>query len=165
MSLKEDSEGMHFRHVPTTKWIGGIFLFTGPAILLFALIKLAQNGSQFAYEWGVWLMVIFIALVSFIDIFSSSFLFAPLTTVDVCPTPKYIEVINKKIYGRKVARYYFSQVTKFKSYKAKLNLSQQYFLALVLANRKTIKLKLPIGADKQETVRLIKKLNKIIGNA
>lgn len=163
-----ESEDIHFRHVPIVKWTCGAALLVCLILLIVGLVSAARNGSLFSNTWGdlfFWLLLIFAAVVSLVDLSNSSFLFAPLTTVDLCPRSKYVEICSTRIYGRKVERYYFSQITQFKSYRATLNFSQQYFLALVLANRKTIKLELPIGADKQETVKLIKKLNKIIRNA
>ena len=149
----EHSEDIRLRHVPIVMWVSGALLL----IFCFSVLVIGL-----VYGFFSWYLFAFIAFSSVIALSSSSLIFAPLTTVDLCPKSKYIQISSTRIYGKRVDRYYFSQVTKFKSYKGKINFSQQYFLALVLANRKTIKLNLPIGHDKQETVKLIKKLNKII---
>jgi hypothetical protein len=167
MSVIEDSEGIHLRYVPLVNWISGACFVLAVASLIIVCILLGSDGSFSNNTWGdllFWLLIILLVLGSFTDIVSSAFLFAPIVTVNVWYSAKYIEISKKRIYGGRVQRYYFSQVIKFKSYKARLNFSQQYFLALVIVNRKTLKLQIRISDDKQETVRLIKKLNKIIRN-
>jgi hypothetical protein len=165
MSLVEDSEGIHFRFVPIVKWIVGVCFFLLFASVLAGFFLLGWKGFLGSQSWGdviFWLIIILMLFGSCVDIMSGSFLLAPLTTVSVINRAKYVEVSRKRVYGKNTKRYHFSQLAQFKSYKAKLHLSQQYFLALVLENRKTIKLKVPIGTDKQETVKLIKKLNSVL---
>jgi hypothetical protein len=160
MRIVEDSDGIHFRFIPIVKWIVGVCLFMAFTGVIVSHILFGFFAFQ---SWGgviFWLVIILV--ISFVDILSDAFLFAPLTTVSVFASAKYVEITRKRIYGENTKRYYFSQLAQFKSYKAKLNFSQQYFLAFVLANRKTIKLRVPIGAEKQETVKLIKKLNRIL---
>lgn len=149
----DGSDDIRFRYVPIVRWACGAILL----LVCFTILLIGLVSGFFS-----WILIFFLALASVIIFCNSFFLLAPMTTVVFSPESKYIQVSNARIYGKRVNRYYLSQVEKFKSYKAKLNFSQQYFLALVRSNRKTIKLKVPIGRDKQETVKLIKNLNKII---
>ncbi len=167
MNLSEDSEAVRIRYVPFAKFIGGFFLYIGFGI---SIVALMFSAGQFSPDAGSWASTLFCALIllailiSFVDFSTGTLLFAPLVTVNLSISEKYVEIGNQRIYGKSVRRYAFHQVAQFKSYKGKINLTQSYFLALVRSNRKTLKLRLPIGDDKQETVKLIKKLNKIIRN-
>lgn len=75
---------------------------------------------------------------------------------------KYLDVVNHRLYGKRVRRFHFHQIEKIRSYKQRLNFREQYFLAVVLVTRKTVKLKLPLGGDKNRTVNLIKGVNRRI---
>jgi hypothetical protein len=111
----EDSGDIRFRYVPILKWFcGALFLFVCIAIIVIGYI----SG-----EFSLWFLVLFFAIVPLIDLNNSTFIFAPLTTVDLCRKSKYVQISYTRIYGKRVNRYYFSQVEKFKSYKAKLNFS------------------------------------------
>lgn len=171
MKLTESSDEIIVRHVPIEKWIVGgtlIFVFGGFCIWL---IYSAMLGSGSFFEpstklgLGLLPILIFTAaiiLIAIFDISLSSMIFAPLMTVTISEKTKSVDIHYQRFYGSKLKQHYFYNVEKFKSYRGTVNFSSRYFLALVLVNRKTIKLKIPIGKDKQDIIKLIKKLNKFM---
>lgn len=171
MNLTESFDEIVIRYIPIEKWIVGgtlIFVFGGFCIWLIYSAMLG-SGSFFepSTKLGLRLLPILIfaaafILISVFDISSNSMIFAPLMTITISEKTKSIDIHYQRFYGSKVKRHYFHNVEKFKSYKGTVNFSSRYFLALVLVNRKTIKLKIPIGTDKQDIIKLIKKLNKFM---
>jgi hypothetical protein len=146
--------------------MGGILTFLTFIFCLFLLyaffIAPRGFGESAISKWvdlGSILIVVVVFAVLLLEI---KMIRAPLVTVGIDQRTDSVDIIRQRFYGKKAERFYFHQIEKFKSYKGKLNFSQQYFLALVLANRKTLKLKIPVGADKLETTRLVKKLNKFV---
>jgi hypothetical protein len=171
MKLTENSYEIVVRHVPIKKWITGGTLIFVCGVLCFWFIYSAMLNSESFFEpstklfLGLLPFLIFAAaviLISVFDISLSSMIFAPLTTVTISEKTKSVDIIYQRFYGNKVKRHFFHNVEKFKSYKGTVNFSSKYFLALVLVNHKIIKLKIPIGKDKQEIIKLIKKLNKFM---
>jgi hypothetical protein len=167
MNLNETSNEILIRHVPVKEWIiGGILIFFTfvVCLLLFHAFFAAPSGY---YESliGDWtgIMSVLLPLIAVITaIIGFSAIRAPLTTIRINSNTSSIDITHQRIYGTKTERFYFYQILKFKSYKTKMKTSQQYFPALVLANKRTIKLKIPIGSDQQNTVKFIKKINKFI---
>lgn len=158
MKVSENSDEIIIRHVPVEQWIIGGFL-----TFIFVVVCLVLTFSSYSFFDG--LLGAFIAIVFVVCIFGLklfSMISAPLATVSVSQKTKSVDILNRRFYGSQKKRFYFNQIGKFKSYKPKLNFSSEYFLALVLANQKTLKLKIAIGDDKQETVKFIKKLNKFV---
>jgi hypothetical protein len=171
MKLRKSPDEIIINHIPIGKWIvGGIFTFIFSGFCLWHL-SIALSTPQWFFSTAPkdWLemfpLMIFVVTLVLIAVFEISFLSmicAPLTTVCINKQTKSIDIIRRRFYGSKTERFYFHQIQKFKSYKAKLNFSSKYFLALVLANQKTIKLKIPINGDKRNTIKLVKTLNKFI---
>ena len=171
MKLSENFDEIVIRHIPTEKWITGgtlIFVFGGFCIwLIYSVIFDAGSSFESSTRLGLGLLPILIfaapvILISVFDISLNSMIFAPLTTVTISGKTKSVDILYQRFYGNKVKRHFFHNVEKFKSYKGTMNFSSRYFLALVLVNRKTIKLKIPIGTDKRDIIKLIKKLNKFM---
>ena len=171
MNLTESSDEIIVRYVPIEKWIiGGTLIFVFGSFCIW-LIYSAMFGSESSFEpstrlgLGLLPFLIFTAaifLIVVLDINFSSMIFAPLTTITISQKTRSVDILYQRFYGSKVKRHFFHNVEKFKSYKGTMNFSSRYFLALVLVNRKTIKLKIPIGKDKQDIIKLIKKLNKFM---
>lgn len=167
MQIVENSEEIRIRHVPVRDWIiGGVLTLITVVFFLWLLffIFISPRGfstSIFAAWWDA--VPVLMVIAAFLwTLFEIKYLRTPLRTIVVSGQTNSVEIILQRIYGTRRQRFDFTQVDKFKSYKGKLNFSQAYFLALVLANRKTLKLKIPVGTDKLETTRLVKKLNKFV---
>jgi hypothetical protein len=171
MKLTENSDEIVIRHIPIGEWITGaalIFVFGGFWVWL-TYSAMLGTGNFFEAPTTLWLGVLAIliftaaiVLIAVLDISLSSMIFAPLTIVTISERTKSVDIVYQRFYSNKVKRHFFHNVEKFKSYKGTVNFSSRYFLALVLVNRKTIKLKIPIGTDKQEIIKLIKSLNKFM---
>ena len=163
MKLAENSDEIIIRHVPFGKWIiGGILIFIFSLFSIWFIYSAIFSSSD---SLGLLPVIIFAATVILIVVFDislNSMIFAPLRIVTISEKMKSIDIVHQRFYGTEAKRYYFHQIEKFKSYKGTVNFSSRYFLALILANRKVIKLRIPIGDNKQETIKLIKKLNKFM---
>jgi hypothetical protein len=171
MQLIENPDEIVIRHAPIAQWIsGGIlaFIFGGFCLWLlffsgFNLRDFLTHGAvDFLEMLSVIAFIIICSLAILLEFKLISMICAPTITVIISHKTKSVDVLNRRFYGSQTKRFYFTQIQKFKSYKGKLNFSSQYFLALVLANKKVLKLKIMIGADKQNTIKLVKKLNKFV---
>lgn len=167
MQIKENSEEILIKHIPVKEWvIGGILSFITFVLCLSLLYVffISPNGSSVPIigDWAKSLPGLVVGVVFILMILDIKTIRTPLTTVIIDGKTERIDIMYRRFYGERVERFYFYQIEKFKSYKKKINFSQKYFLTLVLANRKTIKLHIPIGNDQQETTKFIKKLNKFI---
>jgi hypothetical protein len=163
MKLFENSDEIIIRHVPVKKWIVGTILTFIFGIFIFWLIYYVFVSSRdFILALLETLPILFIAAAVAWILFKVETVHAPLITVIVNQKAGSVSVIHQRFYGKKETRYYFYQIQKFKSYKSKANFSPMYFLALILANQKTFELNIPVGSDKQNTIKLVKKLNKFI---
>jgi hypothetical protein len=171
MNLIENSDEIIVRHIPVREWIiGGILILVYGGFYIWLVYSAMLdsgifNESSTKVWFGLLPILIFAAaiiLISVFDISLNSMMFAPLTTVIISEKTKSVDIIYQRFYGSKVKRHFFHNVEKFKSYKRTVNFSSGYFLALVLVNRKIIKLKIPIGKDKQVIIKFIKKLNKFM---
>lgn len=171
MKLTENSDEISIRHIPVGKWITGgalIFIFSVFSIWFIrsAIFSSSNSFEAGAESWHKTLPLLISAavviLIAILGISLNSMIFAPLMTVTISRKTKSIDILYQRFYGNDAKRYYFHQIEKFKSYKGAVNFSSRYFLALILANQKKIKLSIPIGGDKQETIKLIKKLNKFM---
>lgn len=160
-SFTENEDEIVIRYVPVKEWILG-------ALLSFLLLALAFIFLYFYFKANYIqslfdiLPVVLIAATAVILIFDFKFILTPLSTVTVSRKTKSADIFRQLIYGSRMQRYYFTQIVKFKSYKTNILFVPQYCLALTLENRKTVKLKIPIGSEKIEITRLIKKLNKLV---
>lgn len=167
MLITDNSEEIRIRHVPVRDWIiGGVLTFIIGGVFLLLVFALLIDARSFSASsvagWWEGAPFLIVAAGLIMVLFEIKYLRAPLRTVVVSQPATSVEIILRRIYGTRRQRFDFVQIEKFKSYKGKLNFSEQYFLALVLANRKTLKLKIPVGTDKLETTRLVKKLNKFV---
>lgn len=171
MKLSENSDEIVIRHVPVAQWIlGGFLAFVFGGFCIWLVFSATLNPRiALKVETGELLeflpILVFIAasvLAVLFELKLISMICAPLATVIVSKETKSVDIMRRRIYSSKAERFYFHQIEKFKSYKGKVNFSSKYFLALVLVNRKVIKLKIPVYSDKQKTIKLIKKLNKFV---
>jgi hypothetical protein len=166
MDVNEDSEKISIKYIPISKWIsGGILTFILGVFGVWFIYFMYANPNNSVNWLSLFLVTAFALAIIFPGIFDfniDSLIFAPLITVKLNQNAQNVDIIRLRFYGKRTERFYFHQIRKFKSYKAKLNFSSQYFLALVLVNGKMLKLRIPIGDDKQNTVKFVKKLNKFI---
>jgi len=160
MDLKIDSEEVSIRYVPVRKWVvGGILAL---AIVVFSIWLVYVFYNRWA---GMLFPSAFAAvtiLIAVLDIKANSLIFAPLITVKINQETRSVEIVRQRFYGKRIERFYFYQIRKFRSRKANVNFSGQYFLTLILASGKALRLGIPIGNDKQDTAKFIKQLNKFI---
>lgn len=163
MNLAENFDEIVIRHAPVKKWIvGAILIFTFGIFIVWVIRYVFVNSRDFFTALFEALPTFLIAAAFAWILFKSQTIHAPLITVAVNLRAESVKITRRRFYGKEEARYYFYQIEKFKSYKGKANFSPMYFLALILVNQKTIKLNIPVGGDKQNTIKLIKKLNKFI---
>lgn len=168
MQLTENSDEIVIRHVPVREWIiGGFLTFLIGVFCLFLLFAILSAPRGFYEsmlgEWLGFLSFLFVAVIFLVVVFFEiKIIRAPLATVVINRKNARFDVVYQRFYGTKSQRFYFYQIQKFKSYKGKLIFKSSYFLAVVLANKKVIKLKMPIGNDKQDITKFIKKLNKFV---
>ncbi len=156
MKLNENSDEIAIRYVPISQWIIGGTLTLVCLGLGFWILHIDLIGS-----WPSIVVPIAIILFVISEVGGFLMILAPLTAITLSRQTNSVSILRKRIYGGKEKRYYFFQVKKFKSYKKHGKFSSKYFLALVLANQNVIKLKIPLGT-KEETIKLVKKLNKFI---
>lgn len=160
MKLVEADNKLIIRYVPIFQWILGGFLFLF-AFLLFLFILYA-NLFKSNNSWSDYLAVLFLTSVFVFLVLQIKMIFKPRILLTLDKNTKSIEIQRHNIYRKKTRRFYFHQIDKFKSYKQNLNFSSKYFLALVLCNRKTLKLEIPIDKDQKETRKFVRKLNKLV---
>ena len=89
-------------------------------------------------------------------------IYPDVNEVIINPNARFVDLTRYQIYGRRTDRYFFHQIEKIKSQKPKRRFKTKYFAEVILINRTKIYVAIPIGDDKLEVTRLIKKLNKII---
>lgn len=162
MDLTETPNEIIIRAAPVGQWItGGVLLVMLAGFILwliyFGFNPSGASGSVAAalLEDCAILTVVIAAIWGFVAI---KFLCAPLLIVAISQNTKSVNISRRRFYGARTERFYFTQIEKFKSYKVAAN----YYLALILANRKTTKLKLPLGREKKKTGKFIRKLNKFV---
>lgn len=164
MKVTENSDEIIIRHIPVREWAtGGVLtsILFGFFLWFAYSVFVSRNGLPKAFS-GDCLPVFIIGAAVLLVFFEIRTVSAPLVTVTIRKGIKAVDIRLQRFYGSRINRFHFTQIGKFKSYKGKINFSQQYFLALVLANNKVLKLNIPIGGDKQNTIKFIKKLNKFI---
>ena len=163
MRLIENSDEIIIRHVPFGKWIiGGTLIFIFCLFSIWLIYPAIYSSSESLNLLPLFIFGAAVILIAVFDISLNSMIFAPLRIVTINEKTKSVDIVHQRFYGSETERYYFHQIEKFKSYKGTVSFSSRYFLALILANRKVIKLRIPVGDDKQETIKLIKKLNKFM---
>ena len=159
MDIAEKSDEIIIRHTPVGKWICGgllIFLFFG----IFTLFVSYLNSDNSLHLCLVGLFILVGLMSALIEASVFPLLFAPQMNVTVSRKIGSVDITSRRVYGANTRRYFFHQIQKFKSQKGKTRFSSSYSLVMILANGKTLKLEIPIGDDKNETVKLIKKLNR-----
>lgn len=132
-------------------------------IHLFAIGYSLYSGSELLIEY--FSIYFFIVLPFLIIIFHRSLawiFFAPWTIITIDRRNKMVKICEYRFYERRVQKYYFHQIKKFKSHFRKSRIYSKYFLSLVLANQKEIKLRIVASEDKNTTVRFIKNLNRYV---
>lgn len=160
MTITENHGEIIIRHYPFAKWIiGGVLAFIFGCLALSLVYFVYTDSSEGQIQFSAFLLIVIGFIIILLEL---KMICAPLIIVNISSQIQGINLIHRRFYGSKTRRFHFHQTNKFKSYKSKMNLSEKYYLALVLSNRKTMKLDIPIGEDKQQTVKFIKNLNKFI---
>ena len=148
--------------MPLLNWIaGGATLIA--IVILSAWFTIDKNVGNLLFSVCLMLAFILVTYYSFFDFRLKSGIFAVRTLLLIDRSKRFIEITRTRIYGKTIRRHYFYQVDRFRSYKVKKLGTTQYFLSLKLPNRRSIRLKLPLCRDKNETVKLIKELNNFMG--
>lgn len=167
MELNENSDEIIIRYAPIKRWISGgvlLLVFSGLCLWLFYLVFVSPNGlaKSGGSDWLEILLLLISAAAVIVFISAVRMLCSPLIVVNINKKTKSIDILRHRFYGKRMKRLYFTQIGKFKTYKLKT--SPAYFLALAQANRKMMKLKIPLGG-KKENSKLIRKINKFIKSA
>jgi hypothetical protein len=171
MKLTENSDEIVIRHIPIGKWISsGALIFIFSVFFTWLIYPAIFNQDKFfasgIKDWFEILPILVFAaagvLIVTFAISVSSLFFAPFITVAINRKTASVDILGWRFYGSETQRFYFYQIRKFKSYKGTANFSSRYLLALVLASGKVMKLRIPVGDDKQNTIKLVKKLNKFV---
>lgn len=170
MKITENAEEITIAHAPVGQWAAGGLLSLaaigfGSWLAYRLFIGPRRFDDSIVGRWfeAVPLLVVAAALVWIL--LQIKLIRAPLTVVRIDRAAATIDVVRRTFYARRARRFHFAQIDKFKSRKSKLVFSPVYFLSLILVNRKAIKLKIPLGADQQQTTKIIKKLNKLVREA
>ena len=166
MRLKQTSTNIYIRHIPVIRWAAG-FVSIFIIIYLIAWLFLSETDGSSIVVDTIYIIVgafAFLAVVylSIFDFWSNSGILAPLTSVVLNKSEKFIDISYTRFYGKRVRRLYFNQVGKFRSYKIKRLGYPRYFLSLKLPNHKSIRMDIPLGGDKNKCVKLIKILNQVV---
>ena len=165
MNVNENSEELVVRHTPLGKRIlgdsltllfGGLFAWLVLSIVFSPRIPFAV-GAEVRSDTFLVLLPASVGAVFLI----LPLAFAPQMSVTVSRKTKSVGIKSRRIYGAKAERYFFYQIQKFKSHKGETRFSPAYCPALMRADGKVYKLKIPTG-DKDETVKFVKKLNKFV---
>lgn len=158
METAENDDEIVLRHKPVKQWIcGGVFLLlflSGYIPLIFYWLAVEKTWNLLIVLGVPLLGVVFLYLIF-------SRISAPLMIVVISRKTKSVDIIRRRFYGTRTERFYFNQIDRFKSYKAAKKTPPNYYLALVLANRKTNKLKFPLG-EKKANSKLIRRINRFI---
>ena len=159
MEADEVTQTLSLQYVPVLEWIIAIALG-----LIIGGLSYFIMGGRIPFTGDLFQDVVssVVALFAFAMLI---YFFTELemrSTVKVDFKQRYFDIINYRLYGKSVRRFQFHQIEKVRSYKRRLNFREQYFLSLVLVSRKTVKLKMPLGGDKDDAVKLIKGVNRKI---
>jgi hypothetical protein len=157
MNVTENADEIIIRHTPLVRWISGALLaFLIGGILFWHIVF---NASTSIGAFPILLLAAAGITMLYLETNPFRLLLAPQTTVTVSLKTKSVNILSRRIYGAKTERYFFHQIRKFKSHKGEFIFAPAYSLALVLTNGKSLKLRIPIAADKKEAGKFIKKLN------
>ena len=164
MTISWKPPELRISHVPIVDWAVGLLIVTGlVSLITWSVFGETSAGASFAQKFVHslgWLAgSVFLAVVAPISGIRSG-IFTDLTTVRINADAKYIEISETCFYRRKVMRYYFYQLDRFHSYKATRLGTKGYLLSLKLVNKDSVRLLIPLGTDKNATVKLIKALNR-----
>lgn len=171
MKITETDNEIILRDVPFGYWTIGCILTPVLGFIIIAMIAAATEDPSIIFRAsdGGWLDSIMGILVSgfcfgfFMLIFAAvfSFLLTPVKTTKINRQTQRIEHKSRGLFKNKTQVFYFSQVKGFDSEKIVTRRSVAYFLVLVLANQKKIKLETgERTADENEEI--LQKLNSFI---
>jgi hypothetical protein len=166
MRTVETDDEISIRHVPIGNWIlSGILSVLSFIPSVWIIYSLATiKGRLFTNNVNDFFGLPEFAgciLTAYVNLWFIYTIFKPFRAVTLNQKMQYFDIVNRGFFGENRKRFHFYQIQNFKSYKKSKKDRAKYFLAVVLKNKKTLKLPIPIG-DKQETVRLIKKFNSIL---
>ncbi len=169
MSASDAREPIRLRHIPFRKWIfGGVLvIFSLLNSLLLVRNILQTGGNPDDLTSTLLLIVLTVLLCACIWFYDSikALIYPDVNEVIIDPNARSVDLTRYRIYGKRTDRFFFHQIEKFRSHKPKRWLRTRYFAEVILVNKKKIHIAIPIGDDKVEVTKLIKKLNKIIRSA
>src|SRR5438445_605469 len=156
MKIRQTPNEILIRHIPVVRWTGGLMASLIIFVLIVWLFTSGTSGSSFLIDLFFYCVGIIATLaiiyLSVFDFWSNSGIRAPMMSMVLSKPGKFIDISYTRLYGKRVKRFYFYQVEKFRSYKIKRLGYPRYFLALKLPNRKSIRMDIPLGSDKNTCV-------------
>lgn len=165
----ENQDDIIIQHIPISKWLIGfgssfVFIFTFYWLIFLYFFNYnflfgAEAKGLIEFFPIVVSIVVYVVLV-FFEINLISTLNTPIILLTINSKTKNLEITTRRLYGSETKRFYYHQIEKFKSYQK----NKKPFLALILANQEDIKFEIPIF-DKQNSGKLVRKLNKFIKNS
>ncbi len=156
MRIDSSPEKVYLRHFPVAQWTLGLLVLG----LCFAGVIWLILGP---HPFDTWIEVAYNIVMANLAIYENrrnSGIRAPAMEVAIDNVQRFIQVRRTYAYRRRVDRYYFHQVDRFHSYRGRRFGIERYLLAMKLRSRRTNRLGIPIGKEKNEVTKLIKDLNK-----
>ncbi len=161
--MSESADRIHLRHLPFRDWILGASLLILDSIALILLVwNFVRNGSEnLADSLLFFALLILVGLTTWFYESITSLIFPAVSEMVIDAKQRFVELTTYRIYGTRTNRYYFHQVEQIRSKKSKKRPNAPYHAELILANRRTIAIRIPIADDKVEVTKFVKKVNKM----
>lgn len=169
MSASDAREPIHLRQVPVWKWVfASLVIIVNLLNTLLLVQNLLQTGADPDDLKSIFHFIVLTVLLCVSVWFHDSIkavIYPDVNEVVIDPNARSVDLTRYRIYGKRTDRYFFHQIEKFRSHKPKWRFRTRYFAEVILVNKKKVYIAIPIGDDKIEVTKLIKKLNKIIRSA
>lgn len=161
--MSESADRIHLRHLPFRDWILGASLLILDLIVLILLVwNFTRNGSEnLADTLLFFALLILVGLTTWFYESINTLIFPAVSEMVIDAKQRFVELTTYRIYGKQTERYYFHQVEHIRSKKANKRPNAPYHAELILANRRTIAIRIPIADDKVEVTKFVKKVNKM----
>lgn len=168
MSSNTETERIVVQYSPIIDWVLRVIILLSIFAILFAVVNFLigfwRNSEVLGWVGFAGFLVLAV-WYAFFDINFKWLIGNDITKVDIDFASRHVDLTFLRLIGPKVERYQFHQVSKFSTYRPKRLLRVEYYLQMTLINRKRIPLRIPIGRDKQESIRLIKRINRLMKNS
>ncbi len=165
MSLNEETERIVISYSSVLDWFirAAVVLCIGIVLFVvgnyfFRLLPYSENLEFLGY-------FAFLVLIAWYTILDGSFRWLignEVTAVNIDFASRHVDLTHSSLVGGRTERFHFHQVNKFSTYRPKRLLRVEYYLQMTLVNRKSTKFRIPIGRDKQKSIKLIKRINRLM---